>query len=142
MIDGIRVQHEVDNILTHRANHRRRIVADVFHPSVLHDCGDRPAARINWGRWIVDCGSSTQHPESGAVTLCAAACATDPEHRVALCFLCGAVYERVAFPRRPVLDEIEVLLLARPWSHLRNWTPGESVKDLRRENHVLLGGAA
>lgn len=83
----------------------------------VHDSVD-VVARVDHGRWITDCecgAGNAAHPDWGEVR----------------CFGCGAVH-KVTFPERR--KQIEGLLLARPVTANRNWLPGETVKDLRREN--------
>jgi len=84
-------------------------------------------ARINHGRWIVDCPV----PECGGAEL------VDPDNPRFWCLSCdnhgmdGRWYP-VEFPaERPA---IETVLLKRPNAANQNWRPGETVDDLRREN--------
>jgi hypothetical protein len=53
-----------------------------------------------------------------------------PENERAACTRCGRTY-LVDFPAER--EEIERLLLLRP-ERDRNWEPGQTVEDLRREN--------
>lgn len=88
----------------------------------------RPQARIEHGRWLVDCVACS------TVTSPQAAMA-HPDWRLACCGECGAVYDKVQFPMRPVRLEIERLLLFRAREN-RNWFPLESVDDIRQENRA------
>ena len=78
-------------------------------------------AYMNWGRWVVDCPAGCGGAELASSNRCAS---------------CGEEY-RVDFP--PERQAIERLLALRPEtkkgvaSH-RNWRPGETLADLRREN--------
>jgi hypothetical protein len=83
------------------------------------------APEVNHGRWIVRCPA------------CAGAENADPEEPWFYCLSCC----NVAFDGRwlpiqwpPERTAIEVELLKRPLAENRNWLPGESVADLRREN--------
>lgn len=88
----------------------------------------RLQARIEHNRWIVDCQAcSTSENHRGAFT--------HPEWKIACCAECGAVYDNVEFPLRPVRLEIERILLFRPREN-RNWFPWESTIDLIQENKI------
>jgi LSD1 subclass zinc finger protein len=88
------------------------------------------AARVNWGRWIVDCPA------------CPSALALAPGAPVLRCWDCAAVAE-VAWPDDELRDGVERLLAVRPSPHTRNWTPGETLHDLLAENiaHDVVAGA-
>jgi hypothetical protein len=82
--------------------------------------------RANHGRWIVDC------------PFCRGAQLASPTDRRFLCADCGNVnvggkWLRVIWPADPAA--IEAALLVRPLEN-RNWWPGESPSDLRRENRA------
>ncbi len=77
-------------------------------------------ARVNHGRWIVDCPNC----KSGALT--------HPDWRIACCGECGCVMPVVTVPTDA--DVIAALLLRRPTREVQNWFPHESVQDLEREN--------
>ena len=83
-------------------------------------------ARINHGRWIVDC------PTPG----CNSAMLASLKERRYACPDCGKGWWRVVFPDRRV--DIEDLLLRRPLiaqlPSSRNWEVAETVADLEREN--------
>jgi predicted RNA-binding Zn-ribbon protein involved in translation (DUF1610 family) len=85
-------------------------------------------AYINHGRWVVDCA------------ICASAVVAEPQDPVFSCPTCGSggVWRKVEFPAPAVQEEIERLLLLRPGfrnaAPARNWMPGETVADLRRQN--------
>lgn len=83
-------------------------------------------AEINHGRWVVCC------PEPG----CGGAVVASPDDRRFYCPYClndahGNRFIRVIFPEKVL--EIELLLSPRAESN-RNWKPGETLNDLRREN--------
>ena len=89
------------------------------------------AARINHGRWIVDCpggcGSAMIVTENPDLFLCPE-CGS-PEN--------GGNWYRVTFPGEKAA--IENILLRRPAfrpdnAPARNWIPGETVATLRQEN--------
>jgi predicted RNA-binding Zn-ribbon protein involved in translation (DUF1610 family) len=90
------------------------------------------AARINHGRWIVDCAG------------CNSALVVDLSELVFMCVECGNNHNdrkwvRVIIPRNRKAIEDE--LLKRPWNGRnpaeavnRNWEPGETVTALKQEN--------
>jgi len=89
------------------------------------------AARINHGRWLVDCPG------------CNSALVVDLSQPVFMCVECGNAtndgkWFQVTLPRNRRALEAE--LLQRPFGRnpadapTRNWEPGETVADLRREN--------
>ena len=92
----------------------------------VHEDPEPLTAYVNGGNWIVRCS-------------CGAGNATDPQWRIACCYGCGAIHRTIAFPPSAALSEGVRLLLDRPVAN-RNWEPGETVDDLRRENdeHGLL----
>ena len=81
-------------------------------------------ARVDHGRWIVDCPcrAASMIWLEELVTWCAA-CAN--RH-------CGGQWQPVALPA--TARRIEEILLARPDAANRNWFPGETVDDLLAEN--------
>jgi hypothetical protein len=90
------------------------------------------AARINHGRWLVDCLG------------CNSALVVDLGQLVFMCVECanagnGGKWFQVTVPRNR--KAIEAELLKRPWNGRnpaeavnRNWEPGETVATLRQEN--------
>lgn len=94
-------------------------------------------ARINQGRWVVDC------PAGCGGALCVSAATP-----LFICIYCGSAenggrWYAVAFPAPATRTAIEDALLARPaddgWrAHLRNWELGETVADLLRQNQALV----
>jgi len=91
----------------------------------------RVQARINHGRWLVGCPG------------CNSALVVDLSELVFMCVECGNAahggqWLQVTLPRNR--KAIEVELLKRPFGRnpadapTRNWEPGETVEDLRREN--------
>jgi len=90
------------------------------------------AARINHGRWLVDCPG------------CNSALVVDLSELVFMCVECGNAanggkWFAVTVPRNRAAIEAE--LLQRPWNGRnpasainRNWEPGETVATLRQEN--------
>jgi hypothetical protein len=91
------------------------------------DGGAPPAiARVYEGWWIADC----PNPDCAGARFIMRGCG----------FMCGSCFNADAGRRyRPVEwpareREIEVALLARPTPANRNWSPGETVGDLEREN--------
>lgn len=91
------------------------------------------AVVANHGRWVVGCpdctGALLAHPG-------------DPRF---LCVTCGNAavggkYRPVIWPKQ--YEQIGQLLDARTNRRLRNWSPGEKVADLRRENRLLASAPA
>lgn len=80
---------------------------------------ETPTPFVSGGRWVVMCG-------------CGNAPSYDPDWRLALCFECGASYERVPPPDRS--DHGEAVLMARPAMTQRHWLVGETLRDLIAEN--------
>lgn len=81
-------------------------------------------AEVNHGRWLARCPR------------CPGAELVQPDDPVMWCLSCGAGPYRVRFPRER--RQIEALLLLRPRPEARNWRPGESLDDLRRENEEAM----
>lgn len=99
----------------------------------ISDLGPLPA-RVYNGLWIYDC------PCGGAEMVLRG-------HPIGWCCSCGNRYAgglwvRVQLPDN--LEEIEALLDKRHYPVNQNWSPGETLDQLREENLVLagLGGAA
>lgn len=84
------------------------------------DADEPIAAYVNHGRWVVAC-------------VCRTGLAASREWGLACCPHCGARW-RAAFPADA--DEIERALLARPLRETQNWSPGETLADIERENAV------
>jgi hypothetical protein len=90
------------------------------------------AARINHGRWLVDCSG------------CNSALVVDLSELVFMCVECGNAdnagkWLRITIPAN--WKAIEDELLKRPWNgrnpaeaQNRNWEPGENLGMLRQEN--------
>ena len=81
-----------------------------------------PSAFVAGGMWQLRC----------ATVGCTNCPSVSPEWRLALCWDCGAVYERVPLPVD--IEAIERVLMRRPDVSSRNWLPTETVEDLVREN--------
>ena len=100
-------------------------------PTAANTSGE-VAARINHGRWLVDCSG------------CNSALVVDLGQLVFMCVECGNDHNggkwlRVTVPANR--EAIETELLKRPWSGRnpasavnRNWEPGETVAMLKNEN--------
>ena len=76
-------------------------------------------AYINHSRWVVQCE-------------CNGAGLTDRVLSISCCFDCGAVYTNVVFPGEA--KQIELALMKRKSLTSRNWTVGESLDMLIKEN--------
>jgi hypothetical protein len=93
-------------------------------PFSLHPDG-AVKAEINHGRWLARC------------PFCSGAEEADPGEPIFYCLSCGNADNgghimMVMFPDDR--DKIESVLLARFNIGTRNWTPGESLQDLVKEN--------
>jgi len=90
------------------------------------------AARINHGRWLVDCSG------------CNSALVVDLSELVFMCVECGNAGNDGKWLRitiSPNWKAIEYELLKRPWNgrnpaeaQNRNWEPGENLGTIRQEN--------
>lgn len=79
----------------------------------------RAWARVNWGRWVVDC------------PVCPDALMMGPGTRLFQCWECGAEAD-VVWPVNTA--GIDRMLALRPMPNTRNWQPGETLHDLAVEN--------
>ena len=88
------------------------------------DSPEPTRARVNHGRWIVDC------------VWCNSGILTRPQWGVAYCGECGARYhiEQVEFP--PQYKAIEKILLRRVRRDQQNWDHTQTVGDLASENEL------
>ena len=87
-------------------------------------------ARINWGRWIVDC------------LHCNSALDVTPTETQGICLDCGTEWFEIVFPSTPIKQGIETALLKRPGKRgglfpNSNWDPGQAVADLHRDNQRM-----
>ncbi len=86
------------------------------------------AARLNHGRWLIDC------PNCASATYC------EPRNQFAIvwgepfnCVECGIKDVPVRYPAQGMRNQIEVAVRSRPEKH-QNWESGETVAFLLREN--------
>jgi hypothetical protein len=89
----------------------------------------RVLARVDWGRWIVDC----PHP------YCRDALTFDPLNSppsLYVCWNCGTRAD-IGWPPDQLVRDIERLLMMRPDPATRNWNPDETLIDLMGQNGVL-----
>lgn len=94
--------------------------------------GPQVPVEVNWGRWLARC----PNPD------CNSAAYVDPDDRKFMCMECwnhkhGGKWLPTEWPSDP--PGIEALLKVRLHDHNRSWRPGETKKDLRRENERLRG---
>ena len=117
-------------LMTVRRSYMRMGFGPLPEPTPATIAG-RVQARINHGRWLVDCPG------------CNSALVVDLSEQVFMCVECGNAandgrWLQVTLPRNR--KAIEAELLQRPFGRnpadapTRNWEPGETVADLRREN--------
>ena len=79
-------------------------------------------ARVNLGRWIVDCEcNSASFAFDEGIFMCMTCCNAKQKHQ----------YRRLIFPKNRKAIEME--LIQRPEPN-RNWYPGESISKLKAEN--------
>lgn len=108
----------------HIAERARRVGHQV--PAVTEVANVAPiAARIHRNMWIVDC------PD------CRSAEVAWIGEGLFMCSECfngavGGKWRRVVFPKNRL--QVEAVLKARPMPATRNWSPGETVTGLKREN--------
>lgn len=109
--------------------------SDLIRPVLIHpNAATRPVPRIEWGRWVADCGNPHCHHawllhENG------------DEHAPAIygqgwiCPGCGCAND-VAWPDMDTCRRVVALLSYRPDPATRNWLPerGEDVTWLMSEN--------
>ena len=86
-------------------------------------------AYVNEARWIADCPDKR----------CNAAQVVTPDDPRFLCAVCGNLSNRrrwyaVVFPSADERAEIEALIAQRPNVENVNWSPGETVEEVRRLN--------
>lgn len=120
-----------------RGGHIAKRAASIGHQlAPLSDVSNSPPllARVHRNIWIVDC-PDCRSAEVGWINESLFMCSA--------CFnaMVGGKWRRVVFPEnRP---QIEAVLKARPMPINRNWSPGETVTGLKRENreHGLPEGA-
>jgi hypothetical protein len=97
--------------------------ANGFADRLTTDTITRPvAARIDANRWLIDCD-------------CGGACAAQPDWPDSRCFGCGRIYTNVVFPANR--DAIEAVLEQQSYEPIRDWTPGETIDELRVRQDVL-----
>ena len=140
---GIRTEHEDDCIVQHTDLQpepyltmiQKMYMAMGFGPLSApgrSNISGEVAARINHGRWLVDCGG------------CNSALVVDLSDPVFMCVECANAgndgkWFAVTVPTDRAAIEIE--LLKRPWNGRnpadaknRNWEPGETLAMLKQEN--------
>lgn len=120
-----REEHAVASVVAYRRKHASAIgeKAALGMRFEVHAVAAPTTARINHGRWIIDCD-------------CGAGNATDPRWGIACCFGCGAVHEHVIFPAD--WEALEAALVGRPHPRTRNWATGETIEALRDETAAHL----
>lgn len=129
-----------DKILTHEDMMNLpyvRFVRSIASKKSMHapaqdgvTAGTTLKARIDWGRWLVDC------PD------CPSAAMVSENERVYWCLSCGNAsvkfaWRKVQMPQ--ARKSIEAALMKRPAAQpnnavTRNWKPGETVAELEKVN--------
>lgn len=122
--------------LRHRRRLRRQMRPELGPLPPLDNVSGTIMAQVNHGRWVIPC------PACNAAQMCSR------QYPYYLCDNCGSPdnngqWRHVVYPDER--DEIEAVLLDRVALHpelapTRNWTPGETVDDLRRENAEHIEG--
>lgn len=123
MIETANEIYEGNRHLNSFSDWYRRWTRKPFNPSVFY-LGMKLEARINQGRWVIDCpfckGAETIWP--GEPWFLCAACRNNGTDLAI----------RVELPKNKA--KIEEALDKRPEPENRNWTPGETLSDLKTEN--------
>lgn len=98
-------------------------------------------ARIDHGRWIVECPFRNPAEDYEPCKAAQMACVTDPRF---LCHMCvnaevGGAFIPVIFPNESTMESIERELKKRPHRSLRHWLPdiGETVETIILENRKI-----
>lgn len=73
-------------------------------------------ARIDANRWLFDC-------------LCGSGVAAHPGWPESRCYGCGRIYTHVVFPSNR--EAIEAELMKQSHEPMREWSPGETIADIR-----------
>lgn len=87
--------------------------------------------RANHGRWLVDCPSDVCR---AAVLFAGDLLMTCDCRDANVCEHEGVCRQTMTVVVPDELAEIDRVLSLRPMRENRNWTPGETVRDLKREN--------
>lgn len=129
-IFGVDLAFWLPQILARHPSQARHI--PLVPPTSEVDDGAPLPARVNHGRWIVDC------PD------CRGAMPVWVEQPLMWCSDCqnravGHRWRRVALPVVEERVAIEAILSQRPNPANRNWEPGEAVADLIAENAAHAG---
>jgi len=149
------MKREHVNTMKERINKICKKMGDTLDTPFV-DCepvGKPVYAEVNFGQWL-------------AVCECGGAESVDPDEPIFYCFSCGNYTNhgkprKVIFPPKKEIKDIETVLLKRPviikgGTHMiertinarpaiidnkgvlsRSWKPGETVKDLRKENESI-----
>lgn len=118
---GIRTTVELRKVAAAwRAKHVA--AGDLEYAGPLSPSSNPIAARVDHGRWLVDCPCGNGAP----VTPWQEAA---PE---AVCLSCGTVFVMVIFPAN--VDAIEQTLVQRRFRTNQNWRPSETLAQLLSEN--------
>lgn len=86
----------------------------------MHDSTVPKVARIDWGRWLIDCD-------------CGTSLIVNPDWPYAPCPECGTVHRVIVFPENR--EAIEAAINQRA-QKAQFWSPGETVDELQAENRA------
>jgi hypothetical protein len=106
--------------------------SEIPPPDAVDDTGPPMVAEINHGVWIASCACrSPGDPAPGCIVWLAAP--------LGWCVRCsnaaaGGRWRPIVLPEPDERAAIEAALAVRPSVETRNWTPGETVADLARQN--------
>lgn len=119
-----RAIHRVPDPQTYRRQHEKAIAKkrQEGDEATLRMINTAIEARIDANRWLVDCE-------------CGGAAAASPEWPESRCFGCGRIFTNVVFPQNRA--EIEAELAKQSYEPMREWTPGETMDELRAHQAEL-----
>lgn len=104
-------------------------IGDTSLPAPGFNLSVAAIARVDHGRWIADCpfgcGGAEMVSIDGSVGFFCCECRNAST---------GHVPIRVDIPDEATCAQIDAYLSARPLPANRFWSPGETIRDLRREN--------
>lgn len=116
----LKVKTEADAARVQRT--KVRGLQDLGEDATVRDDATPLTARVDWGRWIVECP-------------CGAGVAVQADWRAAYCLGCGRILTAVIFPPTDEREAVEAVLGMRDQRHQFYFPEkGETVATLRAEN--------